>query len=482
MATTRLITTLASMLALSSAMADVKLATLFGDNMMLQRDKPVRVWGTAEAGEAVAVTLAGKSVTTKADASGAWLVELPALSEGKALELHVKGNNELTLKNIIVGDIWVCSGQSNMEMTLRGCLEAAEDIAAADLPEIRHIKFKRANSVDLQTDAVVESSWQACSPKTAAGFTAVGFYFAREVQQHAGVPIGLISTNWGGTRIELWTPQEGFALVPEIAPKPPKTPRVKSPTDKDPSELYNAMIHPIIRFPIKGVLWYQGEQNGNEGDPYRLKMQALIASWRKNWNQGDFPFYFVQLANYQAPNEDPGDSKGWPKLREAQLKSLALPNTGMAVIIDTVPLDQQRDIHPKNKYDVGTRLAYWALARDYGKKIAPSGPLFKAITVEGAKVRVAFDHVGAGLMVATKEGRKPAAEAPGTALKRFAIAGADRKWFWADAAIEKDGVVVSSPEVSSPVAVRYAFQGNPDGANLYNKDGLPASPFRTDEW
>jgi sialate O-acetylesterase len=482
MTSTRLITAAASLLALSSAMADVKLAPLFTDNMMLQRDKPVRIWGTADAAEAVSVTLAGKTAATKADAAGAWIVELPALSEGTALELQVKGNNELALKNIIMGDIWVCSGQSNMEMTLNGCLGAAQDIAAADLPDIRHIKFKRANSVDPQVDPVVEKPWQECSPKTAAGFTAAGFYFAREVQKQTGVPIGLISTNWGGTRIELWTPQEGFALVPEIAPKIPAKPKVKSPTDKDPSELYNAMVHPIIRFPIKGVIWYQGEQNGSEADPYRLKMQALIGSWRKNWNLGDFPFYFVQLANFQAVNEDPSDSKGWAKLREAQLKSLALPNTGMAVIIDTVPLDAAAGIHPKNKYDVGTRLAYWALARDYGKNITPSGPLFKASTVEGDKIRVSFDHLGAGLMAATKEGRNPAAEAPGAPLKRFAIAGADKKWFWADAVIQKDTVIVSSPQVKSPVAVRYAFQMNPDGANLYNKDGLPASPFRTDEW
>ena len=210
-------------------------------------------------------------------------------------------------------------------------------------------------------------------------------------------------------------------------------------------------------------------------------MQALIGSWRKNWNQGDFPFYFVQLANYQAPSDDPGDSKGWPKLREAQLKSLAIPNTGMAVIIDTVPL-ADTGIHPKNKFDVGTRLARWALARDYAKPIEPSGPLFKAAKLEGDKIRVSFDHLGAGLMVGTKDGRNPAAEAPGAPLTRFAICGEDKKWVWATATIEKDSVVVSSPEVKSPVAVRYAFQMNPDSVNRYNKDGLPASPFRTNDW
>jgi sialate O-acetylesterase len=475
----RLTTAVASLLAIVPAHADVRLASIFGDDMMVQRDQPIRVWGWADPAEQVSVTLAGKSAATKADAAGAWSVELPALAKGKDLKMTVKGNNQLAVNNIIVGDIWICSGQSNMEMTLRGCQGAPQDIAAADLPEIRHIKIKRTKATDPQADAVVEMPWVECSPKTAAGFTGAGFYFAREVQKQTGVPIGLISTNWGGTRIEPWTAPEGLALVPQLtAPDPEGKPA----PPRGWSELYNGMIHPIIRFPIKGALWYQGEANGTEGEPYHQKMQALIGGWRKLWNQGDFPFYYVQLANYQAVDEDPGNSKGWPKLREAQLKSLTIPNTGMAVIIDTVPLAAAPNIHPKNKFDVGTRLARWALARDYGKPLVPSGPLFKAAVVEGDKIRVSFDFTGAGLMVATKDGLAPATPAPGTPLKRFAIAGADKKWVWADAVIDKDTVVVSSPAVTSPVAVRYAFQINPDGANLYNKDGLPASPFRTDDW
>jgi sialate O-acetylesterase len=247
--------------------------------------------------------------------------------------------------------------------------------------------------------------------------------------------------------------------------------------------MYNAMIHPIVRFPIKGVLWYQGESNGGEGVSYYDKMRALIGGWRKQWGQGDFPFYFVQLANFQAVSEDPAGGNGWAKLREAQTKALAVPDTGMAVIIDTVPFAERDDIHPKNKYDVGLRLARWALGRDYGQRqLEVSGPLFKALKIEGNEAHLAFDHTGSGLMVGKKVSREPTVENKGDKLKRFAIGGADKKWFWAEAVIEGKTVTVSSPEVKEPVAVRYAYQMNPDGANLYNREGLPASPFRSDDW
>ena len=249
------------------------------------------------------------------------------------------------------------------------------------------------------------------------------------------------------------------------------------------SGMYNSMIHPFVHLPIKGALWYQGESNGGEGETYYDKMRALIGGWRKQWGQGNFPFYYVQLANFQAPSEDPAGGSGWAKLRDAQTKSLTIPNTGMAVITDTVPLAEKDDIHPKNNFDVGLRLARWALARDYGQKnLEVSGPLFKALKVEGNKARLAFDHTGTGLMIGKKDGRTPATAASGEKLKHFAIAGADKKWFWAEAVIDGNTVTVSSPEVKEPVAVRYAYQMNPDGANLYNKEGLPASPFRTDTW
>jgi len=456
-----LFTALASTL---PAVADVRLPKIFSDNMMLQRGLPVRVWGWADAGEPVSVTLAGKTVATKADDKGEWKLELAAMKAGENLELSVKGKNQLSLKNILIGDIWVCSGQSNMEMSLGGCLGAAEDVKAANLPMIRRIKISLVQNAAPQADVPVAGPWQVCAPATAGGFTAVGFYFAREILQKTKVPIGIIDDNWGGTRIEPW-------LAPENA------------AAEGQSGIYNQMVHPIVQFPIKGALWYQGESNGDEGDTYYEKMRSLIGGWRKRWKQGDFPFYFVQLASFQGVSEEPAGGNGWAKLREAQTKSLSIPNTGMAVILDTVPLAESGNIHPVNKYDVGMRLARWALGRDYGQKqLEVSGPLFKALKIEGGKARLAFDHVGTGLMVGKKEGRSPAVVDPQGKLKRFAIAGADKKWFWADAVIVNNTVTVSSPEVKAPVAVRYAYQLNPDGANLYNREGLPASPFRTDNW
>jgi len=450
------------------AAADVRLPKIFTDNMMLQRGQPVRVWGWAEAGEAVSVALAGKSATTQADAKGEWKVELAALKAGRNMELIVKGKNRINLKNILIGDLWVCSGQSNMEMSLGQCLGAADDIKDADLPLIRRIKIDRVQGPKPQPDAPVTSPWEVCSQATAGGFTAVGFYFAREIQRKTKVPIGIIDSNWGGTRIEPW-------MAPE-------TPGADGQLDGGRSGIYNAMIHPLVSLPIKGALWYQGEANGDEGDTYYDKMKTLIGGWRKLWKIGDFPFYFVQLASFQSVSEEPAGGNGWAKLREAQTKSLTIPNTGMAVILDTVPLAEAGDIHPKNKYDVGLRLARWALARDYDQKLEVSGPLFKALKIEGGKARLAFDHLGSGLMVGSKAGRSQAVENKQGKLQRFAIAGADKQWFWAEAVIVNNTITVSSPSVKVPVAVRYAYQMNPDGANLYNRDGLPASPFRTDAW
>lgn len=450
------------------AAADVRLPKIFTDNMLMQRGVAVRVWGWADAGEAVSAAMAGTTLATKADDKGQWALELPAMKSGENLELTVQGNNTLTLKNLVIGDIWVCSGQSNMAMALKPCLGAADDIQAADLPKIRHIKIKNVKSGQPESDAQTATPWQVCTPASAAGFSAVGFYFAREILQKTGVPIGIIDTNWGGTKIEPWTSDE------EPAPANAKPDR---------SGLYNAMINPLVRLPIKGALWYQGEANGSEGETYYDKMRALIGGWRKQWGQGNFPFYYVQLANYQAPSVDPAGGNGWAKLREAQTKALSIPNTGMAVIIDTVPLAQSGNIHPVNKYDVGLRLARWALARDYGQKnLEVSGPLFKALMIEGGKARVVFDHAGSGLMLGKKDGRGAVAEAKGDKLTRIAIAGADRKWFWAEAVIDHGMLVVSSPDVKEPVAVRYAFEMNPDGANLYNREGLPAGPFRSDSW
>jgi sialate O-acetylesterase len=285
--------------------------------------------------------------------------------------------------------------------------------------------------------------------------------------------------------VEKWVAEARAALAApqgEI-PSPPQFPNNPLTDAGFPTTLYNGMIHPLAPYGIKGAIWYQGESNGGEGDEYYHKMRALVGGWRKVWNQGDFPFYFVQLANFQHPNPDPAGGDGWAKVRMAQSESLRIPHSGMAVAIDLADAGNPDDIHPKNKFDVGERLALWALAHDYGKQdVVFSGPLYKAMKVEDGKIRVSFDSVGGGLMIGKKEGREPAVEVRGGKLRRFAIAGEDRKWHWADAAIDGETVVVSSADVAKPVAVRYAYTMNPDGCNLYNKDGLPASPFRTDKW
>jgi len=504
------------------ATAAVKLPVLFSDNMMLQRNQPIKVWGWADPNEDVSVTLGAASVKVKADQRGEWKAQLPALKESESVELTVAGKNTITLKNVAIGDIWVCSGQSNMAFSAGGS-NTPEDITSADFPSIRAIKVANTSSGDPRTD-IPATTWRVCTPQTAGGITAVGFFFGREVHKQAGVPIGLIDVNWSGTQIEPWIDPAGFASVselsgtqadlegklavmveqyrkqlpgqldqmdawiknsrqalaenaslplrPEFQPNPVSQPKIHS--------LFNGMIAPLVQFPIKGALWYQGESNGAEGDSYFLKMRALIGGWRAQWGVGDFPFYYVQLANYQAPNTIPAGGDGWAKVRCAQMKALTIPNTGMGSAID---IGEANDIHPKNKRDVGTRLALWALAKDYGKKeIVPSGPLFKASKVEGSKIRLSFDYVGGGLMVGKKDGVKPTEEDKAGKLARFAIAGEDKNWVWADAVIDGNTVVVSSAQVPAPVAVRYAFSQNPAGLNLYNKEGLPASPFRTDDW
>ncbi len=478
----------ALVLAGSAAQADVRVTNLFTDHMVLQRDIPCPVWGLAEAGEKVTVKLGTSEGTATADAAGKWSVKLPAMKMNAAgQDLTISGKNTITIKDVLVGDVWLCSGQSNMEWGLGGC-NAPEDIAAANFPNLRRIKFPHVSLSKPTTD--VPGKWEACSPQNTAGFTAVGFYFARRVQKETGVPIGLLDDSWGGTRIEPWIPVEGFEQEPALAgilDEVKKRDAASAAVEAnapigagEPVALYNGMIYPVVPFGIKGALWYQGESNGGEGDEYYSKMRALIGGWRKVWAQGDFPFYFVQLANFNKDVNTPEGGDGWAKVRMAQSKSLQIPHTGMAVIID---IGEAADIHPKNKFDVGERLALWALHHDYGKKdVMPSGPLFKAATVEGAKIRVSFDYAGGGLVVGRKEGRKPVEAVAGGKLARFAIAGEDKKWVWADAVIDGSSVVVSSPEVPKPVAVRYAFTMNPEGANLYNKEGLPASPFRSDDW
>jgi len=511
-------------LAAGSAVADVRLPRIFSSNMTLQRDLAVPVWGWADPGASVTVTFAGQSPRTAADASGQWITRLKPLgtsSEGR--RLVVAGNNELALENVLVGDVWICSGQSNMEWNLKGALNPDEEIAAADHPLIRLFNVPGHTTAPVAQEDVPGGEWKVCSPGTVAGFSAVGYYFGRKIHAESGVPIGLIGSNWGGTRIEPWTPPVGFRSVPELETlsgrvdafdpavaagkktweahldavhawtqeartaladgramgTPPKAP---GPTGGgEPTAIYNAMVAGLAPYGIRGAIWYQGESNGNEGVEYFHKMQALIGGWRQVWSQGEFPifFYFVQLADFQKPNDNPQGGDGWARLREAQRRALTIPHTGMAVITD---IGAANDIHPRNKQDVGARLARWALRDAIGQDIVVSGPLYRSMAVEGSSIRVEFDHVGSGLMVGDKQGLEPTKQVKTLEVKRFAIAGADKVWHWAHARIDGESVVVSSPEVPSPVAVRYAYSMNPEGSNLYNKAGLPASPFRTDDW
>ncbi|MBT3470161.1 MAG: sialate O-acetylesterase [Opitutae bacterium] len=493
------ITLIACLVFALTASADVKLPNVIGSDMVLQRDLPVPIWGWAEAGEEVSVSFAGQTKKTKAGSDGNWMVKLGALkASANPSSLTVKGNNEIKLENILVGEVWICSGQSNMEWNIRGSMNGNEEVAASDQPLVRLFNVPGHKVSPLPKERLaIPSKWTACNPQTSSGFSAVGYYFGRRLQKELNVPIGLIGSNWGGTKIEPWTTLAGFQSVPELAKIAEQVKNYKADTrvgGGSPSAIYNQMVHPLAPFAMRGGIWYQGESNGGEHMSYYHKKHALVNGWRKVFQNKDLAFYWVQLANFRKPNvrvvEDPkkefsnaAGGDGWAKIREAQTKALDIPHTGMAVAIDLADAHNPNDIHPRNKQDVGGRLAQWALHQTYGKKdLVPTGPLYKNHKIKGSKVHLSFDHVGKGLMVGKKTKLEPTAEVKGGKLEHFAIAGEDKNWVWADAVIEGDTVIVSSKEVKKPVAVRYGFTMNPANANLYNKDGIPALPFRTDDW
>ena len=478
----------AALLALSvlSTQANVRLPAIFGDHMVLQRDQPVPVWGWADAGEKVTVSFAGKTATATAGADGRWSVKLPALkANSTAATLAVEGKNKVEFEDVLVGEVWLCSGQSNMEWSVAASKDKEKEIAAGNHPRIRHIKIQLTTAVEPQTD-VKTAGWKLCATNTVASFTAVGYFFGRELEKNLDVPIGLIGSNWGGTRIEPWTPPVGFQSVPALKSiadnlanfpqrSPAKTKEGKEVLDKDGKPvmninnqsalaIYNAMIHPLIPYAIRGALWYQGESNNGEGMLYFEKMKALIGGWRTLWQQGDFPFGFVQLAPYKYG----GNPENLAGIWEAQTASLSIANTGMAVTTDISTIG---NIHPPDKQEVGHRLALWALTKTYGKTgLVYSGPLFDTLTVAGDKATLKFKHAEGGLLA--KDG-KP--------LTWFTVAGADKKFHAAAATIEGNNVVVRSEMVAAPVAVRFGWNQLAE-PNLANKAGLPASPFRTDKW
>jgi len=641
-----------------SAFAEVHVPSIIGDNMVVQQGRKARVWGTAQPGESVTVTLAGKSERATTDAQGHWQVLLGPLKAGGPFMLTIAASNTLTFKNVLVGDVWICSGQSNMEFPLVNANGGSEAVAQANYSEI-HLFTVQKNTAATPLDDV-NGHWVVTTPDQVGQFSAVGYFFGRELYQRLKIPIGLIHTSWGGTPAEAWTSHGALASVPDLKPildryqkslealpqrreeyeralveweaknlyqdpgnkgealgyaqlqfdasdwkqinlpqffetagldidgavwcrkvidlpaswagrdltlnltaiddfdttyfngtrvgatgnetpnsylvprsyKVPGSlvhagrnliavrvfdragdggfgrtdlmsvspvgakaadaislvgpwtykvevafepkhpdwgsrPELPGPTNQNsPTVLYNAMIAPLIPYAIRGAIWYQGESNAGRAHQYRTLFPTMIRDWRAAWGQGDFPFYFVQLANFQPAKPEPGDSE-WAELREAQSMTLRTPQTGMAVIID---IGDPNDIHPRNKLDVGKRLAAWALADTYHQKVESSGPLFDSFQIKDDKIRISFKHVDGGLKTRNSE-----------TLKGFAIAGTDHKFVWADARIEGDTVVVWSKDVTHPVAVRYAWADSPE-CNLYNQAGLPASPFRTDDW
>lgn len=478
------------MLLAPATKAELKLANVFSDHMVLQQEKPIRVWGWAKPGQGVTVRLyrqdgsAVAGATHAAGDDGRWFVELPdQKADGKPLELRImSGEEQIVFKDILLGEVWICSGQSNMEWSVKQCANANEEIANANHPLIRlfnvpqHIKQNEP-----QTDAQ-EASWVVCSPQTIANFSACGYYFGRELSKALDVPIGLVGTNWGGTRIEPWTPPVGFEQVPALKAI---TDALNKETPTYPggaTQIYNGMVAGLTPLSARGVIWYQGESNAADGLKYDHLKEALVKGWRTVFKNDDLAFYWVGLAGFGKGQTNQPAGGGWGPVREGQRRALRLPNTGMAVTTDIGDLpDVKPDIHPKNKQDIGYRLSLWALAKNYGKDVVYSGPMYKSHEVKGNTVTVHFDHVGSGLMVATKGGEYlmgPVTPAPDDALASFALQDEQGNWHWADAKIQGNTVVLTSDAVAKPVAVRYAYDSLPK-VNFYNKEGLPAVPFTT---
>ncbi len=493
-----------------AARAEVRLPKVFSSYMVLQQDKPLVVWGWADPNEKVALTLSTTSQQAQANERGEWKASLPAMKAGGPYTLTVSGSTKVQFEDVMVGEVWLCSGQSNMEMGIGTAKDAKEEIAAANYPGIRLLKVVKSWKPEPQSD--IEGTWKPCTPITVAeggwsGFSACAYYFGRDLHKKLGVTVGLIDASWGGTRIESWTPPEGFAAVPVLkqesdlvelgdprtAPHQQRLEKILKETDQwlaaarqaltkqalvppmptYPAELlpphdvqhatalYNGMIHPVHPFAMRGAIWYQGESNSTEGMLYADRMKALIDGWRKVWGEGEFPFYFVQIAPYNYGRDPEIIGEFW----EAQAAAQKVPNVGMAVITD---IGNLKDIHPANKQEVGRRLALWALAKTYGDaKLVYSGPTFKAMTIEGDKMRLTFDNMGGGL--ASRDGQP---------LNWFEMIDADEGGFVkAEARIDGSAVVLSAPEVKHPVAMHFAWSMLAE-PNLMNAEGLPAGAFR----
>lgn len=490
---------LASLTTALSLHADVRLPAIFSDHAVLQRDARVPVWGWADPGEQITVTIAGQTVSTITGDHGRWRVELAPMIPGHTHTLTVKGKNTLAVKDVLIGDVWLGSGQSNMAMKVFAANDPDREKASADHPRIRMFTVSSSTALEPREDC--QGSWAVCSPVTVGTFSATLYFFGRELHERLNVPVGLINSSVGGTPIESWTSmaaqRRGKELQPLLAqfetqvaghdpaaeqkkfeaalaawekraakakadgqktprkPRPPVAPRINT---AYPGALFNGKIAPLIPYALKGAIWYQGERNSGPGNAglYRHQLPLLINDWRARWGRGDFPFAWVQLPNFNAAARD------WPTIRESMLMTLKVPNTGMAITID---VGDPKDIHPKNKQAVGHRLAQWALGDVYGFNVATSGPLPGRHQIKGNMITVTFKHADGGL------------QGKGGVLAGFELAGGDGKWHPATAAVQGETVVVKSKAVPEPVSIRYAWADNPV-CNLYNGAGLPASPFR----
>jgi len=458
--------------------ADVKLPNIIGSHMIIQREKPVRIWGWADPGEKVMVRFGQDSETDTADENGKWMVELQEQkASNEPQKMVIQGNNEIVLKNILVGEVWLCSGQSNMQWRMNQTQHGKEEIPKAKYPNIRLFQIGREVAPVPQDN--VPAAWKACTPKTVRKFSAVGYHFGQNLHDKLGIPIGLVQSAWGGTEIEPWTPLEGFAQIEELASfedEVSKLTKDSKVNQRTPSAIYNQMIHPLVPLSMRGVIWYQGESNCVKGDTtiYTDKTLAMVSSWRSVFNQDDLSFYFVQIAPYAYTKRNKTGENlttdSLPHFWEAQTACLdKVPNCGMVVVTDIT--GDVRNIHPGNKRDVGHRLALWARAKNYGEQdLVYSGPMYQSMKTEGSKIVLSFEHCGSGL--------KSLDDGP---LSQFTIAGIDRKFVPAEAEIDGNTVVVSSPDVAKPTAVRFAWHETAIG-NLGNNEGLPAAPFRTDDW
>ena len=498
----------------STATANVRLPAIVGDNMMLQQQTGAPIWGWATPGETVTVAGSwGKEASATAGANGKWKVCLPTPSHGGPYTLTIKGNNTITVRNVMTGEVWLCAGQSNMGWRLLFTSEGREDTASAAYPNLRIFRSERCHSHEPKEDCVAQ--WTPCTPETAATCSAVSFYFARKLHQELGIPIGIVLQPYAGTPIEGWMPKaiqmddprtrriveqmdaESAAYDPATATKQLERalarwkqgtrqtkPVLRTPSNRGhqyPGNIFNGMIHPVRPYGIRGAIWYQGERNAKDVAQAAntvTQLPLLIGYYRSSWHEmsegnvaGDFPFYFVQLPSWLSAQTAPVEpDAAWAVSRDMMRRvARSVPNTGVAVAIDT---GDDVLLHPKDKKPIGLRLAYLALKRTYGKDFVDYGPFYASHRVEGDRIVLTFDSVGSGLMTG-KDGP----------LDTFAIAGKDRTFVWADAAIKGNSVVVSARAVPAPVAVRYAWAMNPSHRNLlYNKEGIPASPFRTDDW